>query len=109
MSCARRARGTGMALQLAAATAALVTQVAGEGCGLQGGLCICEDSDGDRWDLTPLGGDHIVSGPVRSPCALSEFNEPLPPPSLPPPSLPPPPRLTPRPSPAGAGAVDLAL
>jgi hypothetical protein len=40
--------------------------VKGEGCFLRAGLCICEDADGDTWDLTPLGGDHVVSGPGPS-------------------------------------------
>jgi hypothetical protein len=61
----RRAR-----LHTATATAAAVLcwarGASGEGCGMQAGLCICEDADGDRWDLTPLGGDHVVSGPGPS-------------------------------------------
>lgn len=50
-------------LSLCAAAVAALATARGEGCGMQAGLCICEDADGDAWDLTPLGGDHVVTGP----------------------------------------------
>ena len=40
--------------------------VKGEGCYMRAGLCFCDDADGDTWDLTPLAGDHVVSGPGPS-------------------------------------------
>ena len=43
----------------------MVGWVDGEGCAMRSGLCLCDDADGDQWDLTPLAGDHTVSGPGK--------------------------------------------
>ena len=35
-------------------------------CAMSGGRCLCQDTDGDEWDLTSLKGDHQVTGPGSS-------------------------------------------
>ena len=35
-------------------------------CAMSGGRCLCQDTDGDEWDLTSLKGDHLVTGPGSS-------------------------------------------